>query len=380
MGDMGKPGGRERSFETDRHAPAPARARDRLAAAIWYQGHPLSYLLLPLSWLYCGVVRLRRFSYRRGWWGGLRLPVPVILVGNLTVGGTGKTPLVLWLAEFLRRRGAHPGIVARGYGGTATDWPQLVGPDSDPFRVGDEPVLLARRSGCPVAVGPDRVAAAQRLLAAGGCDIILGDDGLQHYHLARDLEILVVDASRGFGNGRCLPAGPLREPRARARAVDLVVCNGRPCGGAPGSGPDGVVMELVPGAVTDLADPGRRCRLEEMRGREVTAVAGIGNPGRFFDLLRRHGLRLRERPYPDHYRYAREDAASWGAGPLIMTEKDAVKCAGFARADFWYLPVEARLPEAFARRLSEKLEGIVDGQEIAGHPAVSPVQGRPLLR
>lgn len=356
---MGKLGGRERSFETRRDAPAPARARDRLAAAIWYQGHPLSHLLLPLSWLYCGVVRLRRLSYRRGWWGGLRLPVPVIVVGNLTVGGTGKTPLVLWLAAFLARRGFRPGIVARGYGGTGTDWPRLVGADSDPFALGDEPLLLARRSGCPVAAGPDRVAAGKMLLAAGGCDIILSDDGLQHYRLARDLEILVVDASRGFGNGRCLPAGPLREPRARSRAADILVCNGRPCPGA--SGPSTVVMELVPGRLTNVADPSVGRSLDELRGQAVTAVAGIGNPARFFDLLRRHGLAPRERPYPDHHPFRGEDAASWGAGPVVMTEKDAVKCAGFARADFWYLPVEARLPGAFERLLSEKLEGIVDG-------------------
>jgi len=325
-----------------------------LVESVWYGGHPLSYALLPWSWLYCGGVGLRRLAYRRAWLRSHRLPVPVIVVGNLTVGGTGKTPLVLWVTDLLRRRGYRPGILIRGYGGSGTRWPRSVNEDSDPFEVGDESVLLARRSGCPLVAGADRVAAGERLLAGSECDMIVCDDGLQHYRLWRDLEILVVDASRRFGNGRCLPAGPLREPAARHREADLMVGNGGPC-------PGGQVMHLVPGRLVNLGDPGITRDLEELRRQRVTAVAGIGNPNRFFELLRRRGLHVDERPYPDHHPFRREDAASWPPGPVIMTEKDAVKCAEFALPNFWYLPVAAQFRDRFDRLLLEKLKGIGDG-------------------
>lgn len=328
--------------------------KGNLPESIWYGGHPLSYLLMPLSWLYCAVVRFRRFAYGRGWLKSCRLPFPVIVVGNLTVGGTGKTPLVVWLTAFLRRRGYTPGIVTRGYGGRGAVWPRRVTEDSDPIEVGDEPVLLARRSGCPVVAGPDRAAAAEMLAATCGCDMIVSDDGLQHYRMQRDLEILVVDASRGFGNGRCLPAGPLREPASRRYEVDLTVGNGGPCLG-------GQVMELVPGRLVGLSDRKRFRGLGELRRQRVTAVAGIGNPERFFALLRRHGLHLDERRYPDHHCFTREEVASWPAGPVIMTEKDAVKCESFARRDHWYLSVDARLDSGFEELLSDKLKGFVNG-------------------
>lgn len=326
----------------------------RFAEAVWYGGHPLSYPLLPASWLYCGLVRLRRLAYRRAWLRSRRLPVPVIVVGNLTVGGTGKTPLVLGVTDLLRRRGYRPGILVRGYGGRGTRWPRLVTEDSDPFEVGDEPVLLARRSGCPVVAGTDRIAAGELLLAGFECDLLVSDDGLQHYRLQRDLEILVIDASRRFGNGRCLPAGPLREPQTRRRAVDLTLCNGGPC-------PSGQIMHLVPGPLVNLADRGITRSLEGLRRQRVTAVAGIGNPDRFFALLRHQGLHVHEQPYPDHHPCSREDAASWPPGLVVMTEKDAVKCSGFARPDFWYLPVTARFPGGFEQLLVEKLEGISNG-------------------
>jgi len=321
---------------------------------VWYGGHPLSYALLPPSWLYCGIIRLRRLAYRKAWRRRHRLPVPVIVVGNLTVGGTGKTPLVLWVTDLLRRQGYRPGILLRGYRGRGTRRPRLVSRDSDPGEVGDEAVLLARRSGCPVVAGADRVAAGERLLADASCDMIVSDDGLQHYRLWRDLEILVVDAARRFGNGRCLPAGPLREPAARRCEADLIVCNGGPC-------PGGQIMHLAPERLVNLADRGRTRALAELRRQRVTAVAGIGNPDRFFDLLRRRGLQVSERPYPDHHPFRREDAASWPPGLVIMTEKDAVKCAGFALPDFWYLPVTARLQGGFDRLLLEKLKGIGNG-------------------
>lgn len=323
-------------------------------AAIWYGGHWLAYPLLPLSWLYRLAVGLRRLAFRRGWLASHRLPVPVIVVGNITVGGTGKTPMVLWLADFLRRQGLHPGIVLRGYGGSARDWPRMVAADDDPFELGDEAVLLARRSHCEVAAGPDRVAAVRLLLERAGCDIVVSDDGLQHYRLQRDLEILMVDAARGFGNGYCLPAGPLREPESRAREVSLKVCNGEPC-------PGGNVMGLEPGALVNLLDPARIRPLSGLNRQRVTAVAGIGNPQRFFALLRQYGLHLDERPYPDHHRFSAEDAASWPPGPVIMTEKDAVKCVHIAGDDHWYMPVETVLSTGFERQLSEMLKGLVDG-------------------
>jgi tetraacyldisaccharide 4'-kinase len=321
---------------------------------IWYGNHWLAYPLLPLSGLYRLAVVLRRSAYRRGWLRTRGLPVPVIVVGNLSVGGTGKTPLVLWLASYLSRAGWRPGIILRGYGGRTRDWPQLVPPSGDPRALGDEAVLLARRGICPVAAGPDRLAAARLLLDRAGCDIIVSDDGLQHYRLGRDLEILVVDASRGFGNGHCLPAGPLREPKSRALEVPLRVCNGGPCAG-------GQVMDLVPGELINLLDSGLTRPAFALSRKRVTAVAGIGNPQRFYALLRRYGLYLDERPYPDHHAFDAADVASWPPGPVVMTEKDAVKCRPMAGPDHWYLPVEAVLSTGFERQLSEHLKGLIDG-------------------
>jgi len=345
---------------------------------LWYgPPSPWSAVLRPLSWAYCSVAMGRRLAYGRGWLRAVRLPVPVIVVGNISVGGTGKTPLVLWLAEWLRGRGLRPGILTRGYGGSTRDWPRRVRPDSDPAELGDEPVLLARRGGCPVVAGPDRIADGVVLTRELGCNLLVSDDGLQHYRLRRDLEIAVLDGQRGLGNGRCLPAGPLREPPRRLTQVDLVVATG---GGGLVShlvqgGGRGLVhaLDLVPGPLVNLAEPSRTRTLAELRGQRVTAVAGIGNPGRFFDLLRSSGLEVAERVYPDHYPYAAADAADWGEGMVLMTEKDAVKCTGFARASHWYLPVEARPSAAFIASLEQCLEVLIRGQEAAGHPGLPPV-------
>ncbi len=324
---------------------------------LWYGRHPLArlsaWLLAPLSWLYCGVMRLRRLGYRAGWLRSYRLPVAVVVAGNLTVGGTGKTPLVLALVQLLRERGWSPGIITRGYGGKSESWPQRVLPDSDPNELGDEPVLLARRAGCVVAAGPDRVAAARLALREGACNILIADDGLQHYRLARDLEIAVVDGQRGLGNRRCLPAGPLREPPERLVAVDLIVSNG---------GSDGYRMHLVADSAVNLRDATLERSLAEFSGPQgVTAVAGIGNPGRFFTLLRGLGIRVDERPYPDHYRFSAADSADWPPGPVLMTEKDAVKCATFAGADHWVVPVQAELDPAFIDAFFSKLEDLTLG-------------------
>lgn len=323
-------------------------------ARLWYGKHFLSVLLTPLSWLFCAVAVVRRWAYRKGLLCSDALPVPVIVVGNITVGGTGKTPLVCWLTGFLRQQGFSPGILTRGYGGAGTDWPMLVTTASDPVKVGDEPVLLARRSACPVAVGPDRMAAGHMLLDRHRCDIIVTDDGLQHYRLRRDLEIAVVDGDRGLGNGRCLPAGPLREPRRRLASVGLVVYNGR--------GPEGAcVMHLRPGRLVNLLDEGRREALAAFRGRPVTAVAGIGNPDRFFALLRGEGLEVDTRFYGDHHAFSADDAAQWGPGPVLMTEKDAVKCAPFAGPGFWFLPVDADPDPGVREGLMQFLRGLDNG-------------------
>lgn len=341
--------------------------------AVWYQGHRLAYPLMPLSWLYRGAVQLRRTAYRRGVLPQGHPGVPVIVVGNLTVGGTGKTPLVLWLAQWLAQQGLNPGILARGYRGRARNWPRWVTAESDPEEVGDEAVLLARRSARPTAAGPDRTASAAMLVQHGECDIIVSDDGLQHYPLRRDLEILVVDGQRRLGNGHCLPAGPLREPQTRLATVDLLVCHGA-------EWPGGYRMELIGERLVALSNPLHLRDLAELRGLAVTAVAGVGNPQRFFRRLRAAGLNVRERAYPDHHRFRPEDVASWPPGPVVMTEKDAVKCSGLSGPDHWYLPVAARLEGAFETELKQRIEALIDGQETTRHPGVLPVQGATALR
>lgn len=304
----------------------------------WYRTTPLTLLLLPLSWLFCAVALCRRWAYRVGLLKTVRLPVPVIVVGNISVGGTGKTPLVAWLVVLLRKEGYRPGIISRGYGGGATHWPQQVRPDSDPAMVGDEAVLLARRCRCPMAVGPDRPATAQALLDHADCNIIISDDGLQHYRLGRDVEIAVVDGVRRFGNGHCLPAGPLREPVRRLRCVDMVIANGT-------AGPREYAMKLQPTSLHNLQQAEKTLPLAHFAGQRVHAVAGIGNPRRFFELLVSHGLDAIEHPFPDHHPFCAEDIDFADELPVLMTEKDAVKCQAFAAAHHWYLPVDAQLDE-----------------------------------
>ena len=317
----------------------------------WYAGAWPCFLLRPLSRLFARVVRLRRVLYRRGWLASQRLPVPVIVVGNLTVGGSGKTPLVIWLAQQLLDSGWNPGVVSRGYGGRA-DAPRAVTPASDPARVGDEPVLIARRLACPVWVGRRRPEAARAMLAAHpAVDVILADDGLQHYALARDLEIVVLDGERRFGNGRLLPAGPLREPLQRLREVDAVVVNG-------GEAPDLAIpspvygMRLEGERVHRLADPHDERTAGAFAGVPVHAVAGIGHPGRFFAHLEAMGLHVVPHPFPDHHPFRPADLPD---GTVVMTEKDAVKCAAWAPEDTWALRIDARLDEGLKSRVIDML-------------------------
>ncbi len=317
----------------------------------WYRPGLLPLVLLPVAGLYCLVVAARRRAYRMGLLARHRLSVPVIIVGNITVGGTGKTPLVVWLAQLLAQAGYRPGLVARGYRGRARHWPQQVRPDSDPQVVGDEAVLLARRCRCPMAVGPDRVAAARALLEHSDCDVILSDDGLQHYALERDIEIAVVDGVRRFGNGHCLPAGPLREPRGRLAQVDLLVSNG------PGLGMEHP-MTMRLGAARALDDPERERPLTEFRGRRVHAVAGIGNPQRFFSALRGLGIEVEPHPFPDHHDFSAADLEFPDQAPVLMTEKDAVKCVRFAAPDRWYVPASAAPDERLGPEILALLERV----------------------
>ena len=317
--------------------------RRRLTPALW--------LFAPLAGLYALLSAANRALAKP-----TRLPVPVVVVGNITVGGAGKTPLTLWLANQLQARGWHPGIVSRGYG-RSDDSVRAVLPDSQPEDVGDEPLLLARRSRVPVWVGRSRAAAGEALLAAHPeVDVVLCDDGLQHYALARDVELAVFDA-RGVGNGWRLPVGPLRESLARLATVDAVIGNGLAVGAVSSPKPS-FAMTLRPGTFYRLDDPAQTCEAAALRSRgRLHALAGIGNPQRFFATLAGLGLVCEAHPFPDHHRYGAADLAFARGGILLMTEKDAVKCANLTLGETWVLPVEAELPSALIDLIVEKLRG-----------------------
>lgn len=326
--------------------------------SLWYGERALAKALAPLAWAYGGFMWLRRTAYRAGILPVREVDVPVIVVGNLTVGGTGKTPLVIWLVEYLKSQGFRPGVVSRGYGGARTRQPQQVRPDSNPDLVGDEPVLIAQRTLCPVATSPRRWIAARELVRHTEIDILVCDDGLQHHVLGRDLEIAVIDGDRRFGNGRCLPAGPLREPASRLESVDMVVANAR-------AGRSEFLMEYEPLALRSLRDESVRTEIEAFRGKDLHAVAGIGNPGRFFSWLRSREVHIVKHQFPDHHRFVPEDLQFGDDVPVVMTEKDAVKCRRFAGEDWWYVPIEARMSPAFQHRFAVLLKEIAHGQETA---------------
>ena len=334
------------------------RFSDRLVAA-WYAPRltPLTAALLPLSVLFWAAAGIRRWVYRAGIAPSASLPVPVIVVGSILAGGVGKTPLTRALAAALVREGWRPGIVSRGHGGSNVA-PRVVAPGDDPDEVGDEPLLLAADA-LPVWIGRDRVAAARALLAAHPeCGVILADDGLQHYALRRDFEIAVIDDARGFGNGRMLPAGPLREPRSRLDRVDalvrLMTGEAPPCAADAGR-ETAMTYEPLPWRnvmqAEAVADAAAWC------AGAVHAVAGIGDPARFFALVRRLGFDPVCHPFPDHYRYAPADLAFPDATAILMTEKDAVKCAEFADTRYWYLPIRARIDPALVARVERTIRG-----------------------
>lgn len=317
----------------------------------WYQPDsrpPVWAWLVAL--VFGAVVGIRRALYRHGVLKASRLPVPVIVVGNLVAGGAGKTPLTIALVEALRARGFTPGVVSRGYGGAAREL-MLLNAAPDPVLCGDEPALIRTRTGAPVAIGARRAQAAA-LLVGQGVDVIIADDGLQHYALARDVEVCVIDGTRRLGNARLLPAGPLREPASRLTCVDFVVCNG-------GVAPAGEVpMHLALGDAVALNDGQRRTALATFAGQRVHAVAGIGNPERFFEALRAVGIDVIPHPFADHQQFESGDFAFAENVPVLMTEKDAVKCRAFARDDWWSVPVSATLPEGFFDTLAARLRSI----------------------
>lgn len=320
-------------------------ALERWLLARWYGARAPGFPLRILAALYGALVALRAVAYARGWLSAVKLPVPVIVIGNFTAGGTGKTPLVIALATHFAGQGFKPGIVSRGHGRSRRGSVRVT-VDTPASECGDEPLLVARRTGLPVQVDTDRVRAGMALVDAG-CNLILADDGLQHRRLARDIEIEVRDGERGLGNGQLLPAGPLRE---RPRPLDFRVING---GNAD---TDGELMQLVLSEARQLDGSASRA-LAEFRGRPVHAVAGIGHPARFFNALREQGLDVVEHAFSDHHPFHREDFRALD-GPVLMTEKDAVKCLGLGLRDAWYVPVEARLSPDFHARLDARIAAL----------------------
>ncbi|MCP3679420.1 MAG: tetraacyldisaccharide 4'-kinase [Gammaproteobacteria bacterium] len=315
----------------------------------WYHsGRAFTLFLLPLSLLFAMVVWLRRQLYHWRLLKMVKVACPVIVVGNLSVGGNGKTPLVIALAQWLQQQGYSPGIVSRGYGGCVRQ-ATTVTAASDPRQVGDEPVLIVQRSGCPVVVGRRRAEAATKLLADNRCDVIISDDGLQHYALGRDIEVVVVDGKRRFGNGCLLPAGPLRESLARLQQVDYVVSRNY-------AEPGEHLMQWCPAADCQAVVGNETKPLTEFTGQTVHAVAAIAQPESFFATLRECGITVIEQAFPDHYALSAADINFNDELAVIMTEKDAVKCRLFDCHDCWYLPVTVELPTVFLQALTKQLQ------------------------
>ncbi|GAB7532490.1 tetraacyldisaccharide 4'-kinase [Pseudomonas sp. 3A(2025)] len=325
----------------------------RLLAA-WYGGHPALTLLRPLECLYRRVVNARRARFLAGEGTIYKAAVPVVVVGNITVGGTGKTPLILWLIEHCRARGLRVGVVSRGYGAKPPSFPWRVRAEQSAAEAGDEPLLIVQRTGVPLVIDPDRGRAVQALLDTEPLDLILSDDGMQHYRLARDLELVLIDAARGLGNRRCLPAGPLREPVERLQSVDALLYNG-----AQADREDGFAFTLKPSALVNLRT-GQRVGVEHFPpGQALHAVAGIGNPQRFFNTLEGLDWRPVAHAFADHAVFDAQVLSFTPALPLVMTEKDAVKCRSFAAEDWWYLAVDAKPSTAFVSWFDEQLAHLI---------------------
>lgn len=316
---------------------------------IWYQKTFLSRCLFPLSILYQFIILVRRFLYQHKIFSVTRVIPPVIVVGNITVGGTGKTPLVIALVAALKKQGFHPGVISRGYGGKSKQWPVVVDSVSDPIRVGDEAVLIAKSTAVPVVVGPKRVDDVKKLLSVSACDVIVSDDGLQHYALHRDIEIAVIDSSRQCGNGYCLPAGPLREPASRLKTVDFIISNGKKNHGE-------FEMQFVIDSIVNLQDENKTINLSALSNQKIIAVAGIGNPDRFFQSLRLLGISFSEKIFPDHHAFQKSDFDFLNNQIIVMTEKDAVKCRHFCDSRFYVARGHAVVDDLFFQQLFQRLQ------------------------
>ena len=320
----------------------------------WARTGVLTVLLSPLALLFSVVSGLRRMAYRRGWLKAISVGVPVIIVGNITAGGSGKTPLVIWLVNWLRSQGYRPGVVSRGYGGSARGCVE-VQPDSLAAVVGDEPLLIRAKTNAPVVVGRDRVAAARMLIAHHQVDLIVADDGLQHYRLHRDIELAVVDAATGLGNGWLLPAGPLREPKSRLRSVDAVIQVVRgltlPIKHLPATA---WRADYTAGQAYRLLAPQEKVALSDLPPRDWLAISGIGHPQGFFDMLRARGVRFSSRAFADHHAFEEENLPAGGA--VLMTEKDAVKCMSFAGSDWWAVELDVSLESGFIDWLGARIK------------------------
>lgn len=326
----------------------------RFFDSMWYGQRPIALLFVPLSWLFSVVVKLRFLLYKKGWIKSTRLSVPVIVVGNITVGGTGKTPVVIWVAELLKSAGYTPGVISRGYGGIASSWPQQVREDSDSRVVGDEAKILARRTQCPVAVGAIRADSAQALIDHHQCDVIISDDGLQHYALQRDIEIALVDGERRYGNRYLLPAGPLREPVERLKKVDFVICNGL-------ANKDEYPLKVEGNEAIKLIDESERLNLGSFSSTPCHAIAGLGNPSRFFSHLKKFNLSFEPHIFPDHFKYTERDINFDDEKQVLMTEKDAVKCTYMANEKHWYVPIKAQMTQKFGLTLLSLIKEKING-------------------
>ncbi len=336
----------------------------RLIEKVWFDSHPAKWLLvpllLPLTAIFWLLSSLRRLNFKLGLSKSHQLTKPVIVVGNIGVGGNGKTPIVIYLVELSRTLGLTPGVISRGYGGKAPHYPYLVNANSTPLEAGDEPILIQHRCQVPVAVGSDRIASAE-LLIKQGCDIVISDDGLQHYRLQRDVELVIVDGKRLFGNGLLLPAGPLREGQWRLSTSDLVIYNGKVTTNINNVF-EAIDMTL---AATELCNlqTGERIELFDFIETHayVNAIAGIGAPQRFFDTLKKHSFVIeKQQSFVDHHSFTLADFSAFDDNiPLLMTEKDAVKCRDFCKPNWWYLPVDATFTQAEQQVLRDKIKAAI---------------------
>ena len=327
---------------------------ETLIEKVWYSKNIFSLLLSPLSLIYISIIYLRYTLYQLGLISITKINVPTIVIGNIVAGGTGKTPLVIWLAKHFKDKGFLPGIVSRGYGGTYLSNIELVKPTSNPLLVGDEPVIIARNTNCPVVVAKKRAKGAKELVEKYNCNIILCDDGMQHYSLARDIEIAVIDGQRRFGNNYCFPAGPLREPKSRIFKADLIVSkyNARTCEHK---------MDYTYHQLVSLNELSKTIPISDLHGMTVHAIAGINNPDHFFSYLRSHKLELIIHKFPDHYSYTEDDVKFDDNFPVVMTEKDAVKCLNYSSDKHWYIPISAELSKSFVCDLDKLMGKIING-------------------